>query len=52
MVGDELAVDDVGESTLETAQCFLRGLAFESFAFVVAAAGTVQLPDLGHGHHV
>jgi hypothetical protein len=48
-VGDEASVDDVGESALETAQCFHAGLAGGEFAQEVGAAfGVVaQLEDRG-----
>ena len=36
-VGDEVAVDDVGEPSLERADCFFGGLAFGDFAVVVGA---------------
>jgi len=46
-VGEELSIDDVGESSLEAAQCFHRGLAGGQSASVVGASfGVVaQLHD-------
>jgi hypothetical protein len=46
------AKHDIGQASFQAAQRFFRGLALETFAFVVAAAGAVGLPDLGDGHHV
>ena len=41
-VGDEVSVDDVGELTLERADCFFGGLALGDFAVVVDTAGSVM----------
>jgi hypothetical protein len=38
-VGDEMPVDDVGELSLQSADCLFGGLAFGDFAVVVDAAG-------------
>jgi hypothetical protein len=51
-VGDELAVDDVGEAPLEAAQGFFAGLALSPFALVVGPPGGLAVADLGDGHHV
>ena len=49
-VGDEASVEDVGEPSLQGAQCFHAGLAGSDFAPEVGAALRVvaQLDDRGH----
>jgi hypothetical protein len=47
-----LVENDIGQASLQAAQSFFRGLALESFPFVVAAPRTIRLANLGHGHHV
>jgi hypothetical protein len=53
-VGDELAVDHVGEPPAQAAHGLHQGLAFGEFAPVVGAAGGVvaHLHDAGHVEHV
>jgi len=38
-IGDELAVDDLRQLTLETAQRFARGLVLDELALIVVAPG-------------
>jgi hypothetical protein len=47
-----LAVDDIGESSLQAAQGFLGCLALEALALVVGTSGAVRVADLGDGCHV
>ena len=53
-IGDELAVDDVGQASLQTPQRFHRGLASGELAAVLGAAlGVVtDLHDRGDVQHV
>ena len=46
-VGDEVAVDDVGQLTLERADCFFAGFAFGDLLVVVVAACS-GVAELGH----
>jgi hypothetical protein len=41
-VGEELAVDDLGDAPLEATQRFLVGLGLGELPFVVGAAGTAS----------
>ena len=50
-VGQELAVDGIGDPPLETAQGFAAGLALALFAHQIGAAGMVAA-GLGDGHGV
>jgi hypothetical protein len=52
MVGHQLAVDDIRQSTLQAAQRLFGGLALGPFAFVVGAAFAFGVADLGHRHDV
>jgi len=51
-VGEELAVDDIGDAPLEATQRFLAGLGLGELGFVVGAAGTATVADLGDRRHV
>jgi hypothetical protein len=50
-VGDETAVDGVGDAAFEAAECFSAGFSFVLFALVVVAAGVVG-SGLGDGDDV
>ena len=52
MVGDQVAVDDVGEAPLQRPDHFLLGLAFSQFPFVEDTAGCVGVAELGDGDQV
>jgi hypothetical protein len=53
-VSDEISVEDVGEPSLQAAQCFHAGLARSDFAPKVSATFGVmaQLDDRGHVQNV
>jgi len=40
-VGDQAAVDGVGDATLEAAQCFSAAFSFTLFALEIVAAGVI-----------
>ena len=50
LVGDEVAVDDIGDAAFQRPHRFLFGFAFGQFAVVVgaASAGVAELGDGGH----
>jgi len=50
-VGDELAVDDVGDPPLECTQRFFLGLRLSEFAVEVRAARAVRVADLSDRDH-
>jgi hypothetical protein len=51
-VSEELAIDDIGDAPLEATQRFLVGLGLGELAFVVGAAGTAAVADLGDRRHM
>jgi hypothetical protein len=51
-VDDQLAIDGVGDVSLEGAQGFSFGLALGDLAIEVGPSARVGLADLAYGHHV
>ena len=49
LVGDEVAVDDVGEASFQRPDRFLAGFAFSQFPFVEDASFGVGVAELGDG---